>query len=235
MNDDIFIRTRALIGEEGLEKLKKSTVCIFGAGGVGSYAIEALARAGIGRLVITDHARVDPSNINRQIIALKSTVSRFKTDVCRERINDINSSIEVITHREFVTEDNIGSIIPSGCSFIIDAIDSVKSKIAIAVYGERNNIPIISCMGTGNKLDPSRFKVADIYTTSVCPLAKVMRRELKKIGQKKLMVVYSDEEPKESGEDFIASISFVPATAGLRLAAYVVNKLIEAQSSGNVI
>lgn len=230
-----FSRTSMLIGEEALEKLKNSRVALFGVGGVGGYVAEALARAGVGSIDLIDNDTVSLSNINRQIIALSSTVGRPKTLVMKERILDINSEAVVTCINKFVLPQTIDEFDFSEYDYVIDAIDTVSGKIAIIekAYGE--GIPVISSMGTGNKLDPTRFKIADIYKTSVCPLAKVMRYELKKRGVKKLKVLYSEEEPRrplveeknEKGRSVPASISFVPSVAGLIIGAEVIKDLIK--------
>lgn len=228
-----YLRTAALIGEEGLEKLKNSTVAVFGVGGVGSYAAEALVRSGVGNIYIYDNDRVAKSNINRQLIALSSTVGVFKTEAAAARLRDINPDCTVIEKREFVTRE---SDIPfDSFDFIIDAVDNVTAKLFLAVEAERKGVPIISVMGTGNKLDPTRLRITDIYKTSVCPLARVMRYELKKRGVKHLTVVWSDETPikpadcgeyRDTGRIPPASMAMVPGAAGLYAAAYAVKALI---------
>lgn len=227
------LRTAALIGSESLTRLNNSTVAVFGIGGVGSYAAEALVRSGVGRLYIYDNDRVSKSNINRQLIALGSSVGRYKTEVAAERYRDINPECEIIENRDFVTPE---SDIPFGnFDFIIDAVDNVTAKIFLAVEAEKRGIPIVSVMGTGNKLDPTRLKCTDIYKTSVCPLARVMRYELKKRGVKKLLAVWSDEipaKPSDSGEYRQtgrippASMAMVPGAAGLIAASVAVKKLL---------
>lgn len=229
-----FLRTAALIGEEGLSKLNNSAVAVFGLGGVGSYAAEALARSGVGTLFIYDNDRVAKSNINRQLIALSSTVGMYKTEAEAARLTDINPDCKIIENREFVTPE---SDIPfESFDFIIDAVDNVTAKLFLAVKAEENGIPIISVMGTGNKLDPTRLKITDIYKTSVCPLARVMRYELKKRGVKRLTAVWSDETPikpadcgeyRDTGRIPPASMAMVPACAGLCAASYAVRKLLE--------
>lgn len=223
-----FERTELLIGKENLEKLKKANIIIFGVGGVGSYVAEAAARCGIGRITLVDKDVVDITNINRQIIALTSTIGRPKTSVMAERIRDINPECQVTEFQCFYTKDKEIDI--SGYDYVIDAIDTVSSKIALIEEADSLNIPIISCMGTGNKLYPEKFEIADIYKTSVCPLAKVMRHELKKRGIKKLKVLYSKEEPKRSCENgrIPASISFVPSVAGLIIAGEMVKDILKA-------
>ncbi|MFO7636785.1 MAG: tRNA threonylcarbamoyladenosine dehydratase [Clostridia bacterium] len=226
MSETVHDRTLALIGATGLERLKASTVCVLGVGGVGSYAIEGLARAGIGSLVIVDPAKVDVTNINRQIIALHSTVGRYKVEVSGERIHDINPEIRVTAHSVCACRGNLPGMIPESCGYIIDAMDSVAAKVDVALYARDNGIPLISCMGTGNKLDPAGFLITDISATKVCPLAKKMRTELKKAGIDKLTVLYSEELPKGKRDQCISSISFVPASAGLRLAGHVIRSLL---------
>ncbi|MBQ7794642.1 MAG: tRNA threonylcarbamoyladenosine dehydratase [Clostridia bacterium] len=221
-----------LIGTENIEVLKNSSVAVFGIGGVGSFVAEALARCGVGKILLVDNDTVSLSNINRQLIALHSTVGRAKTEVMKERITDINPLCNVETADVFYTESN--DIDLSGYDYIVDAIDTVSSKLTLICEAKRLNIPIISSMGTGNKLDASHFKIADISKTSVCPLARVMRKELKVRGITKLKVLYSDEQPRtptitlsEAGRRQIpASISFVPSVAGLLIAGEVVRDLI---------
>ncbi len=230
---DIFLRTKSLIGEDNLDKLKGSAVAVFGLGGVGSYAAEALARSGIGTLYIYDNDTVSESNINRQLIALESTVGKMKTELVRERCTAINPEIKIFDFCEFITPE---SQIPfHKFDFIIDAIDNVTAKIFLAENAQNKNIPIISVMGTGNKLNPEKLTVGDIYKTHECPLCKVMRYELKKRGVKKLTVVWSDETPippqslgeSKGSHPAPASMVFVPATAGMLAASYVIKKLIE--------
>ncbi|WMJ80028.1 tRNA threonylcarbamoyladenosine dehydratase [Clostridium sp. MB40-C1] len=228
-------RTEKIIGRENIEKLIKSKVVIFGIGGVGSFVTEALARSGIQNITLIDKDEVDISNINRQIIATTSSVGRAKVDVMKERILDINPLCSVTTHKVFVTQDNIKDIIGQDTDYVVDAIDTVTSKIALVVWCNENNIRLISSMGTGNKLDPTKFKVSDIYKTNVCPLAKVMRKELKTRGIKKLKVVYSEELPIKISEEYKeqdqrkqspGSISFVPSSAGLIIAGEVIKDII---------
>lgn len=229
-----YLRTAALIGEDGLDKLKNSAAAVFGLGGVGSYAAEALVRSGIGTVYIYDSDKVAKSNINRQLIALSSTVGMYKTEVEAARLNDINPDCNIIEKREFVTPQ---CDIPfDSFDFIIDAVDNVTAKLFLAVEAEKRKVPIISVMGTGNKIDPTRLKITDIYKTSVCPLARVMRYELKKRGVKKLMVVWSDETPvkpadcgeyRDMGRIPPASMAMVPACAGLYAASYAIRKIVE--------
>jgi len=197
MNMEAFSRTALLIGAEGLERLASSRAAIFGIGGVGSWAAEALARCGIGSFLLVDDDTVCLTNLNRQIIALRSTIGRPKVEVMEERIHDINPEAHVDTFAGFYGPETASRIFPGGISYIIDAIDTVSSKIDLVQRAAEYNIPIISAMGTGNKMDPSRLEIADIYGTSVCPLARVMRHELKARGIKSLKVVYSREEPKK--------------------------------------
>lgn len=223
-----FQRTERLIGEEAVKSLAGKHVAIFGIGGVGGHACEAIARAGVGTITIVDKDDVDITNLNRQIIALHSTVGKSKTEVMAERIRDINPEIEVNAVKAFFLPENAGDFDFTEFDYVIDAVDTVTAKIELVLRCDAAGTPIISSMGTGNKLDPAQFKVADIYRTSVCPLAKVMRKELKARGIKKLKVVYSEEIPLKSddGERSPASISFVPPVAGLILAGEVIKDLI---------
>ena len=219
--EEIFSRTEMLLGAEALKKLAAARVAVFGIGGVGGYTAEALARSGVGAIDLIDPDRVAESNLNRQIYALHSTLGRYKTEVARERINDINPVCKVTEHRIFYLPETPFDF--SLYDYIVDAVDTVSAKIAIAVNAA--GVPVISCMGAGNKLDPTAFKVADVYSTSVCPLARVMRRELKKRGVKALKVVYSEEEPIKSGA-VPASCAFVPSVAGLIIAGEVDRKSV---------
>lgn len=230
---DRFLRTKSLIGEENLSKLKGSAVAVFGLGGVGSCAAEALCRSGIGALYIYDNDTVSVSNINRQLIALSSTVKKDKTELVKQRCLDINPDIKIFDFCEFITPQ---SELPfDKFDFIIDAIDNVTAKLFLAKEAEDKGIPIISVMGTGNKLYPEKLKISDIYKTRECPLCKVMRYELKKRNVKKLITVWSDEtpiKPIDNGENkgshpAPASMMFVPASAGILAANYVVRKIIE--------
>ncbi len=223
----IFERTDLLIGRENREKLNNSSVAVFGIGGVGSYVCEALARAGIGRLLLVDSDSVSESNINRQIIALQSTVGQPKTQVMAERIADINPEISVETKPIFFSAETADSIDFSEFSYVVDAVDTVTAKLLIIEKAKAAGVPVISSMGTGNKMSPFDFKIADISKTSVCPLARVMRYELKKRGIKNVRVLYSTEEPKVSGSRTPASISFVPSAAGLMIASEVIKDIIE--------
>ena len=224
-------RTKLLIGNDGVEALKNSKVAIFGLGGVGSYVVEGLARAGIGKLIIVDHDEVDITNINRQIIATHDTIGKPKVDVEKSRILSINPECEVTSFQEFFTKDSKG-ILDNSIDYIVDCVDTVTAKIEIVVQAKALGVPVISSMGTGNKLDPTRFEVADIYKTSVCPLAKVMRKELRARGIDSLKVVYSKEEPIKREEDkrTPGSISFVPSVAGLIIAGEVIKDIIREKS-----
>ena len=225
-------RTIALLGEENVEKLKNKKVIVFGIGGVGGHTVDALARTGVGGIDSVDSDVVSLSNINRQIIALHSTVGQKKVDAMKARINDINESIVVNTYDCFVTPDNINEFDLAKYDYVVDAIDTVSSKVALAAICDEKNIPIISSMGAGNKLNPCAFKVADIYKTSVCPLAKAVRTQLKKLGVKKLKVVYSEEPPviegiNENGKRVPASCAFIPSVLGLIIAGEVIKDLIK--------
>lgn len=218
-----------MLGEGAVNKLKDCRVAVFGLGGVGGYVVEALARAGVGTLCLVDGDRVAETNINRQILALHTTVGRFKTEVAAERVRAINPHICADERNLYYDEATQAAVDLSGYDYVVDAIDSVKSKVLLAVNCNAAGVPLISCMGTGNKLDPMAFKVADIGSTRVCPLARVMRRELKKHGVERLKVVYSEEEPKraESGVTVVGSVSFVPPAAGLLLASQVIKDLLK--------
>lgn len=234
-----FIRTQMLVGKQGIEKLKNSTVAVFGVGGVGGYTVEALARSGVGTIVIIDNDTVSLSNINRQIIATHDTLGMLKTDAAEHRIKSINPDCTVIKHNCFFLPENADSFDFSKYDYVVDAIDTVSGKIELVMKAISEGTPIISSMGAGNKLDPTQFEVADISKTSVCPLARVMRRELKKRGVNHLKVVYSKEQaitPFEADEikdekDFArrralpGSVAFVPSVAGLIIAGEVIKDL----------
>ncbi|SFQ19484.1 tRNA A37 threonylcarbamoyladenosine dehydratase [Lachnospiraceae bacterium XBB1006] len=227
-----FSRTALLLGEQVIEALQKKRVAIFGIGGVGGYVCEALVRSGIGHFDLIDKDTVSESNINRQIIATHKTVGRDKVEVMKERMLEINPEVDVTVHKCFFLPENADSFPFATYDYVVDAVDTVTAKIAIIMRCKELDIPIISCMGAGNKLDPSQFRVADIYKTTMCPLAKVMRREMKKRGVRKLKVVYSEEKPiepnvrrREQGSDIPGSIAFTPAAAGLVLASEVVRDL----------
>lgn len=221
-------REKTLIGEEACEKLKQSSVLVFGVGGVGGYTVEALARAGVGKIALVDHDRVNLTNLNRQIIATHKTLGMLKTEAARQRIAEINPECIVTEFPVFAEEANIASVIESAApDFIVDAIDCVTSKLLIAQYANSKGIPLISSMGTGNKLDPEKLKIADISKTHTCPLARVMRRELSQRGIKHLTVLFSEEQPVKVGMRTPASISFVPSAAGLIIAGHCIRKIIE--------
>ena len=225
-----FSRTELLIGKEAVEKLQKAKVAIFGIGGVGSYVVEALVRAGIKNFTLVDKDVVDITNLNRQIIATHKTIGQPKVEVAKERILEINPNAKIEIYKEFFLPESKG-FLDETIDYIVDAVDTVTAKIELVMRANKLNIPIISCMGTGNKLDPTKFEVSDIYKTSVCPLAKVMRKELKQRNIKKLKVVYSKEEPiknKDTKEKQVpASIAFVPSVAGLIIAGEVIKDLIK--------
>ena len=224
-----FLRTEMLLGKDGVEKLKNAKVCVFGVGGVGGYALEALARSGIGSITIVDNDAICESNINRQIIATHKTLGMSKVEAFKERIKDICPDINVNAINAFYLPQMADEILKD-FDYVIDAIDTVTAKISLAFECEKRGIKIISSMGAGNKLDPTTFLISDIYKTSVCPLARVMRRELKKRGVKSLKVVYSKEKPltpiaREGDQRTPGSVSFVPSVAGLIIASEVIKDL----------
>ena len=245
-----FSRTQLLLGEEAMNKLKNSRVAVFGVGGVGGYVCEALARSGVGTFDLIDDDKVCLTNLNRQIIATRKTVGKYKVEVMKERILDINPDAQVNIHQCFFLPENADEFSFDAYDYVVDAVDTVTAKIEIIMQAKKKEIPVISSMGAGNKLDPTAFRVADIYKTKVCPLAKVMRRELKKRGVKKLKVVYSEEKPMTPIEDendncknhcicppgvqrtclqrrsVPGSMAFVPAVAGLIIAGEVVKDII---------
>ena len=234
--DDQFSRTELLLGKAGVERLSASRVAVFGIGGVGGYAAEALVRSGVGAIDLFDSDRISLTNLNRQIYALYSTLGKYKTDAAKERIHDINPNCRVNVFNVFYLPENAGQFDLSVYDYIIDAIDTVTAKIELIVRAKESCIPVISSMGAGNKLDASAFEVADIYGTSVCPLARVMRRELKARGVKDLKVVYSKEKPvgnqrgaggteASRAKAVPGSVSFVPAVAGFILAGEVIKEL----------
>ncbi len=244
-----FSRTELLFGKEAMEKLAHSRVAVFGIGGVGGYVCEALVRSGVGAFDLIDDDKVCLTNLNRQIIATRSTIGKYKTDVMMERMKDINPDVEVRVHKCFFLPENAESFPFRDYDYVVDAVDTVTAKISLVMKAQEAGVPIISSMGAGNKLDASAFRVADIYKTKVCPLAKVMRRELKKRGVKKLKVVYSEEQPTRPLEDMgiscrtncicppgakhkcterrdiPGSTAFVPSVAGLIIAGEVVKDL----------
>lgn len=227
-----FSRTELLIGKDGLKKLQQSRVAVFGIGGVGGHVVEALVRSGVGAIDLIDNDVVSITNLNRQMVATMSTIGKSKIDVMRDRILDINPKCDVKTHQCFYLPENKDMFDFTQYSYVVDAVDTVTAKIQLIVEAKEKGVPIISCMGAGNKLNPAMFEVADIYQTSVCPLAKVMRRELKQRGIKKLKVVYSKEQPiktgkfQENGKPMPGSVAFVPSVAGLILASEVVKDLV---------
>lgn len=230
-----FARTEILLGKEAMNKLNRAHVAVFGIGGVGGYVVEALARSGIGRLDLIDHDKICVTNLNRQIIALSETIGRYKTDVMKERVLSINPDAEVTTYRSFYLPENADDFDLFKYTYVVDAVDTVTAKIELVMRAKQAGIPIISCMGTGNKLDPTQLEIADIYQTSVCPLAKVMRRELRKRGVDSLKTLYSREEPikPETGTEettrraLPGSTSFVPPAAGLIIASEVVKDIVQ--------
>lgn len=233
MSEEILSRTAMLLGDSAMRRLQSAHVAVFGIGGVGGHVAEALARSGIGALDLFDNDTVSLSNINRQIVALHSTVGRYKTEVMAERIHDIRPSVSVREHRCFFLPSNADEYDFTGYDFVVDAVDTVSAKIAIAEKAIAANVPVISCMGTGNKLDPSKLCITDLKKTSTCPLARVMRRELRVRGIEHLTVLYSTEEvqPHRSGDDphTPASTAFVPSVAGLMIAGYVIRTLAQTE------
>lgn len=234
-----FSRTELLIGKEGIQKLNKTKVAIFGIGGVGSFVVEGLVRAGVQNFILVDNDEICLTNLNRQLHATRETIGKSKVDVMKQRILEINPEAIVEVYKEFYMPDSKVKILDKSVDYIVDAVDTVTAKIGLVVEANELNIPIISSMGTGNKLDATKFEVCDIYKTSVCPLAKVMRKELKQRGIKKLKVVYSKEEPikvLEQVEDGAkkqtpGSISFVPSVAGLIIAGEVIKDIIRIEEN----
>ncbi|WP_407431693.1 ThiF family adenylyltransferase [Methanobrevibacter sp.] len=229
-----FSRTEMLIGNEGMEKLKNATVAIFGLGGVGSFVCEGLARSGVGNFILIDFDKTDESNINRQLIATEKTVGKYKVDLMKERIQDINPDANVEAYKEFYLADSEIDIITEDLSYAVDCVDTIMAKIAIICNCDAINVPVISSMGTGNKLDPTMLEVADIYETSVCPLARIMKKDLRKRNIEKLKVVYSKEIPINTNDHAInqnkkykvkGSVSFVPSVAGLIIAGEVIKDI----------
>jgi tRNA A37 threonylcarbamoyladenosine dehydratase len=246
---DWYSRTELLIGKDGVDKLNNSKIAIFGIGGVGAYAAEALCRAGVGNLVLVDYDDICLTNLNRQIHATRKTVGKSKVDMMKERLLEINPKINVIIFKELYNEETAERLLTSDLDYVVDAIDMVTSKLDLITRSQQMNIPVISCMGAGNKFDPTKIEISDIYKTSMCPLARVIRQELRKKGVKKLKVVYSREEPVTpietekncknncicSNKDLAkcthrrqipGSISFVPSAFGLALASAVVRDLL---------
>ncbi|MGN1319551.1 MAG: ThiF family adenylyltransferase [Acutalibacteraceae bacterium] len=219
-------RSIALLGEDAITKLKKCRVAVFGVGGVGSYTVEALARAGIGAIDLIDSDTFNVTNINRQLYATHKTIGKYKVDVAKNRILDINPDCKVTVNKTFYLPQNSNTFDLSVYDYIVDAIDTVAAKVELVVNADKCGTPIISSMGTGNKLHPEMLEIADIYKTSVCPLAKVMRTRLKKEGIKKLKVVYSKETPITNNDNIIGSVPFVPSAAGIIIAGEVIKDLI---------
>ena len=225
-----FSRTEILIGKEGIEKLANAKVAVYGLGGVGSYVVEALARAGVGHLVIIDYDKFDETNINRQIGALHSTIGKYKIDAMEDRILDINPNIKVEKYLPTDIEGGEENLITSDFTYVVDAIDTMTSKLKVIEKCNKENVKIITATGAGNKLDPTKFEVADIYQTSVCPVCKILRKELKARNIKKLKVVYSKEIPikhEDTNNRVLGSISFVPSVAGLIVAGEVIKEIIK--------
>jgi tRNA A37 threonylcarbamoyladenosine dehydratase len=220
-----FSRTQMLLGQDAIELLNKKRVAVFGIGGVGGYVCEALVRSGIGSFDLIDSDKVSITNLNRQIIATHKTIGMYKVDVMKERMLDINPDVNVEVHRCFFLPENADDFDFQKYDYVVDAVDTVTAKIELILRAKKDGVPIISAMGAGNKLDPSRFKVADIYETTVCPLARVMRRELKKRDIESLKVVYSDEAPIKTDADFPGSTAFTPAAMGLVIAGEIVKDL----------
>ncbi len=226
-------RTAAILGDEGVARLQKARVAVFGLGGVGGHAAEALCRAGVGHLDLVDNDTVAPSNLNRQIFALTSTIGQKKVDVAATRLRDINPAVALTLHDTFFLPDTADTFDFSSYDYVLDAIDTVSGKLELAVRCEAAQVPLIACMGTGNKTDPSRLKIGDVFATSVCPLARIMRSELKKRGIRRLTVVWSDEPPLASSlpstvphkKSSPGSLSFVPSVAGLLAAGEIVRAL----------
>ena len=232
--DEKFSRTEMLIGNEGMKKLNDAKVAVFGIGGVGSFVCEGLARSGIGNFILVDYDKIDESNINRQLIATVNTIGKYKADLMKERILEINPNANVEVHKEFYMADSKSDIITEDLSYVVDCVDTIMAKIAIICNCDALDVPVISSMGTGNKLDPTMFEVSDIYETSICPLARIMKKDLKKRNIEKLKVVYSKENPINTNEHAInqnrkfkvkGSVSFVPSVAGLIIAGEVIKDI----------
>ena len=232
--EEKFSRTEMLIGNDGMEKLKGAKVAVFGLGGVGSYVCEGLARCGVGNFILVDFDKIDKSNINRQLIATEKTIGRYKVDLMKERILEINPDANVEIYKEFYMADSKTDIITDDVSYAVDCVDTIMAKIAIICKCDELNVPVISSMGTGNKLDPTMFEVADIFETSVCPLARIMKKDLNKRNLENLKVVYSKEHPINTNDCEInkdrkfkikGSVSFVPSVAGLIIAGEVIKDI----------
>ena len=224
--EEIYNRTKLVIGDENFKKIKNSNICICGIGGVGSYVLEALARAGVGRITIIDKDDVDVTNINRQLIATVDNVGKAKVEEAKKRIISINPNIQVMAIKDNIDSSNVSNYITQDLDYVVDAIDSVESKIAIIKECKKKNIKIISSMGMANRLEPLQIKVADISKTEVCPLAKIVRKKLKEQGIQKVKVVFSTETAIKTASKELGSVSFVPSTAGLIIASEVVKDII---------
>lgn len=224
--EEIYNRTKLVIGDENLEKIKNANICICGIGGVGSYTLEALARIGVGKITIIDKDDVDVTNINRQLIATVDNVGKSKVEVAKKRTTSINPNIQVFAIKDNIDSFNIGEYITQDLDYVVDAIDSVDSKIALIKECKEKNVKIISSMGMANRLDPLQIKVADISKTEVCPLAKIVRKRLKDEGIEKVKVVFSTEPAIKTGSKELGSVSFVPSVAGLIIASEVVKDII---------
>ena len=232
MSINQFSRTELLIGKDGIEKLKNAKVAIFGIGGVGSYTVEGLARAGVGHLVIVDYDKYDITNINRQLGATHSTIGKYKVDVMKERVLDINPNIKIEAYRPDEIENGETSLVDSSFTYVVDAIDTMKNKLKLIEKCNEEKVRVITATGAGNKLDPTKFEITDIYKTSVCPVCKILRKELKHRNIKKLKVLYSKEipqKPETNGERTLGSISFVPSVAGLIIAGEVIKDIIKGE------
>ena len=221
----MFTRTEAILGKKSMDKLKGAHVVVAGCGGVGSYTVEALIRSGIGKITVIDSDRVDVTNINRQIIATHDTVGKLKVEVAKSRALSINPDVEFFAIPEYIEKDNVSEILPTDADYIVDAIDYVPAKVGIAVFAKQNGIPVISCLGTGKRIDATKFEFCDIYKTEGCPLARKMRYELKKAGIEKLEVIFSKAEVIQT--EGIGSLAFVPSVAGLLIAQKVICNIIQ--------
>ena len=223
----MFDRLLKLITKEELNKIQNKNILIVGVGGVGGYTLETLARMGIEHFTIVDHDKIEESNLNRQIISLHSNIGKYKIEVCRERLLDINPNIKINTFKEFIDKDNINNLFNAEYDFIVDACDTVTTKVLLIKYAKNNNIPIISCMGTGNRFNPTKIQIIDIYKTNYDPLSKIMRKLLKEEGIKKQDVIYSSEIPIKVNDRVNGSTSLVPSTAGIYCAYYIINKILK--------
>lgn len=224
--DNRFSRTEGMLGEEAVRKLAASSVIVFGIGGVGGAVVEALARGGVGKIALVDKDKVDVTNINRQLIATDKTIGMNKTDAAEERLLSINPDLKIEKYNMFYLPENADEVDLGKYDFVVDAIDNVTAKIELIVRAQKAGIPVVSSMGTGNKIHPEQLMLSDIYKTNTCPLARVMRRELKQRGVKRLTVVYSEEEPFKSSLSVPGSVSYTPPVAGYLLASYVINSIL---------